>query len=94
MLIGVLQRVIRWMPLVLLIMLFMVDRDNNFHKIGYIGLLLTYTSILIIRILYARERWHDEFSVQNIANDPEIEKMSDYRDKLENIYDSDQETNK
>ena len=92
MLINVLQRIIRWMPLALLILLFMVDRDNAFHKFGYITLLLLYTSFLIMRILYAKERWHDEFNMPDVKNDAKIEKMSDYKEKLENNYDTDKVT--
>ena len=92
MLINVLQRIIRWMPLALLILLFMVDRDNAFHKFGYRTLLLLYTCFLIMRILYAKERWHDEFNMPDVKNDAKIEKMSDYKEKLENNYDTDKVT--
>ena len=55
------QQLIRWMPFILFILLLMVDRDNNFHVIGYIILLFSYTGILVLRILYAKEEWHNEF---------------------------------
>ena len=51
------QQLIRWMPLILFILLLMVDRDNNLHVIGYIILLLSYTGILVLRVLYAKEEW-------------------------------------
>ena len=92
MLTDFLQRLIRWMPLALLIMLFMVDRDNTFHKVGYIVLLLVYTGILIIRILHSRDRWYEEINMEGIRNDPEVQKMSDYNERLDDIQDSGQET--
>ena len=76
------QRLIRWMPLILLFLLFMVDRDKVVHQVGYIVLLLSYTAILILRILYAKEYWHREFSTDDIAKDSKVEKMSDYESKL------------
>ena len=76
------QRLIRWMPLILLFLLFMVDRDKLVHQVGYIVLLLSYTAILILRILYAKENWHREFSTDDIAKDSKVEKMSDYESKL------------
>ena len=76
------QRLIRWMPLILLFLLFMVDRDKVVHQVGYIALLLSYTAILILRILYAKENWHREFSTDNIAKDSKVKKMSDYASKL------------
>ena len=76
------QRLIRWMPLILLFLLFMVDRDKVVHQVGYIVLLLSYTAILILRILYAKKNWHREFSTDDIAKDSKVEKMSDYESKL------------
>ena len=76
------QRLIKWMPLILFILLLMVDRKNTFHVVGYITLLLSYTGILVLKILYAREEWHNEFN-DNIDQDHEqIDKMSDYQDQL------------
>lgn len=76
------QRLIRWMPLILFFLLFMVDRDKVVHQVGYIVLLLSYTAILILRILYAKENWHREFSTDDIAKDSKVKKMSDYESKL------------
>ena len=76
------QRLIRWTPLILLFLLFMVDRNKVVHQVGYIVLLLSYTAILILRILYAKENWHREFSTDDIAKDSKVEKMSDYESKL------------
>ena len=45
-----------------------------------------------MRILYAKERWHDEFNMPDVKNDAKIEKMSDYKEKLENNYDTDKVT--
>ena len=76
------QQLIRWMPLILFILLLMVDRDNNFHVIGYIILLFSYTGILVLRILYAKEEWHNEFNKSMDKDGQSIEKMSDYKDQL------------
>ncbi len=76
------QQLIRWMPLILFILLLMVDRDNNLHVIGYIILLLSYTGILVLRVLYAKEEWHNEFNKDMDENGKPIEKMSDYKDQL------------
>ena len=76
------QQLIRWMPFILFILLLMVDRDNNFHVIGYIILLFSYTGILVLRILYAKEEWHNEFNKSMDKDSQSIEKMSDYKDQL------------
>ena len=52
------------------------------HSNQYIVLLLSYTAILILRILYAKKNWHREFSTDDIAKDSKVEKMSDYESKL------------
>ena len=88
------QRLIRWMPLILLFLLFMVDRNKVVHQVGYIVLLLSYTAILILRILYAKENWHKEFSTDDIAKDSKVEKMSDYESKLIEDDNLVEETNK
>ena len=88
------QRLIRWMPLILLFLLFMVDRDKVVHQVGYIVLLLSYTAILILRILYAKENWHREFSTDDIAKDSKVKKMSDYESKLIEDDNLEEETHK
>jgi len=46
----IVQKLIRWMPLVLLFLFFMVDRENSFHVVGFISLLFIYATILIMRV--------------------------------------------
>ena len=70
------------MPLILFVLLLMVDRKNTFHVVGYITLLLSYTGILISKILYAKEEWHNEFNNNIDKGSDEIDKMSDYQDQL------------
>ena len=82
------------MPLILLFLLFMVDRNKVVHQIGYIVLLLSYTAILILRILYAKKNWHREFSTDDIAKDSKVEKMSDYESKLIEVDNLEEETHK
>ena len=76
--------IIRWMPLVLFIMLFVIDREKITHKISYITFLLMYTSILIARVYYAKKTWHDDFNSEKFEKDNSIKKMSDYQKKLDN----------
>jgi hypothetical protein len=71
------------MPLVLFFLLIMVDRENSFHVVGFISLLLIYAAILIMRILYAKERWHEEFDSGELGQNTSIQKMSDLKEKLE-----------
>ncbi|MCS5615894.1 MAG: hypothetical protein NZ771_08835 [Candidatus Marinimicrobia bacterium] len=79
----IVQKLIRWMPLVLLFLFFMVDRENSFHVVGFISLLFIYATILIMRVLYAKERWHEEFDSGELGQNASIQKMSDLREKLE-----------
>lgn len=76
------QRLIKWMPLILFVLLLMVDRKNTFHVVCYITLLLSYTGILVSKILYAKEEWHNEFNNNIDKGSDEIDKMSDYQDQL------------
>jgi len=79
----IVQKLIGWMPLVLFLLFIMVDRENLFHVVGFISLLFIYTAILIMRILYAKERWHEEFDSGELGQNASIQKMSDLREKLE-----------
>ena len=79
----IIQKLIGWMPLVLFFLLIMVDRENSFHVVGFISLLLSYATILIMRILYAKERWHEEFDSGELGQNISIQKMSELKEKLE-----------
>ena len=79
----IIQKLVSWMPLVLFFLLIMVDRENPFHVVGFISLLFIYTAILIMRILYAKERWHEEFNSGELGQNTSIQKMSDLKEKLE-----------
>ena len=81
--VKIVQKMIRWMPLVLLFLFFMVDRENSFHVVSFISLLFIYTAILIMRVLYAKERWHEEFNSGELGQNGSIQKMSDLKEKLE-----------
>ncbi len=76
------QRLIRWMPLILFVLLLMVDRDNVYQVGGYLILLFSYTGILILKILYAKEQWHKEFDGNALGRNSSIEKMSDFQKEL------------
>tara|TARA_Y100000748_G_C15487440_1_gene485298 strand:+ start:1867 stop:2145 length:279 start_codon:yes stop_codon:yes gene_type:complete len=86
MVVKILQKILRWMPIILLVLLFMVDRKNTMHKFGYIVLLISYSGILILRLLYAKKEWHREFNTDGLNNDGTVNKMSDYQDKLNSAY--------
>mgnify|MGYP003312701638 FL=1 len=55
------QKMIRWLPLFLLVFLFIIDRENLVHVVTYIFVLLSYTGVLVLKILYAKNNWHKEF---------------------------------
>ena len=66
MFLNILQKFIRWMPFILLVLLFTINRDNVFQKTSYIILLLAYTILLVLRILYAKEKWHEESKLNRV----------------------------
>ena len=77
------QKIIKFMPAILLFMLIFIDRDNTLQVIGFLFLLFLYTFILIARILYAKKVWHKEFNDKNYANDENIIKMQDLIEKFD-----------
>ena len=85
MFIDAVRKILKWMPLILLLMLLMIDRDNTFHKIGYIFLLISYSGVIVLKILHAKEEWHKEFDSDNLGRDQTIEKMGDYQGKLNDV---------
>ncbi len=76
------QKLIRWMPLFLLVFLFLIDRDNTLHTVIYIFFLLSYSAILILKILYAKEEWHRDFDTDSLSQNSSLEKMDDYQNQL------------
>lgn len=76
------NRVLKWMPVILFFLLLFVDRTNLFHVIGYITLLFSYTSIIILRVLYAKKQWHKEFNDDQLDKNSSIKNMSDFKSKL------------
>jgi len=80
-----LRGLIRWMPIILFILLLYIDRNNFIHVSGYILLLIIYTTILVLRILYAKEEWHRDPKTSKISKDKTIQKMTDFQSKLEEI---------
>ena len=80
------QKIFKWMPVVLFFLLIMVDRTNIFHVVGYILLLLSYTAILILRLLYAKKNWYKEYNKDgNVQNNQSIKKLDDLKDNLNEI---------
>ena len=80
---NVVQKIIRLMPIILLLMLVFIDRNNKVYVGAFLLLLLLYTVILVARILYARKVWHKEFNDKDYANDESIIKMQDLIEKFD-----------
>ena len=78
----ILQRLIKWMPVILFFLLLSLDRENFAHVSGYIILLLLYTVILVSKILYAKKEWHTDPRTSKISGDKNIQKIWK---KLENV---------
>ena len=80
------QKIFKWMPVVLFFLLIMVDRTNIFHVVGYILLIISYTAILILRLLYAKKDWHKEYNKDgNVQNNQSIKKLDDLKDNINEI---------
>ena len=80
---NVVQKIIRLMPIILLLMLVFIDRNNKVYVGAFLLLLFLYTIILVARILYARKVWHKEFNDKDYANDASIVKMQDLIEKFD-----------
>ena len=80
---NLVQKIIRLMPIILLLMLIFIDRNNKVYVGGFLLLLFLYTIILVVRILYARKVWHKEFNDKDYANDTSIIKMQDLIEKFD-----------
>ena len=80
---NVVQKIIRLMPIILLLMLVFIDRNNKVYVGAFLLLLFLYTIILVARILYARKVWHKEFNDKDYANDASIKKMQDLIEKFD-----------
>jgi len=71
------------MPIILLLMLVFIDRNNKVYVGAFLVLLFLYTIILVARILYAKKIWHKEFNDKDYANDASIIKMQDLIEKFD-----------
>ena len=80
---NVVQKIIRLMPIILLLMLVFIDRNNKVYVGAFLVLLFLYTIILVARILYAKKVWHKEFNDKDYANDESIIKMQDLIEKFD-----------
>lgn len=80
---NVVQKIIRLMPIILLLMLVFIDRNNKVYVGAFLVLLFLYTIILVARILYAKKVWHKEFNDKDYANDASIIKMQDLIEKFD-----------
>ena len=73
------------MPVILFILLLLLDRENLSHVISYIVLLLSYTIILVAKILHAKNEWHSDPKTSKISSDKKIQKMSDFLEKMDEL---------
>jgi len=71
------------MPIILLLMLVFIDRNNKVYVGAFLLLLFLYTIILVARILYAKKVWHKEFNDKDYAKDASIIKMQDLIEKFD-----------
>lgn len=76
------NKILKWMPIILFLLLIMVDRNKILHVVGYLMLLFSYTFIIIIRILYAKKEWHEEFNKDQLNQNSSIKNMSDFKKKI------------
>ena len=82
---SIFQRLIKWMPVILFVLLLLLDRENLSHVISYIVLLLSYTIILVAKILHAKNEWHSDPKTSKISGDKNIQKMSDFLEKMDKL---------
>ena len=71
------------MPVILFFLLLFLDRENLTHVAAYITLLLSYTFILVAKILHAKNEWHTDPRTSKISGDKNIKKMSDFLEKMD-----------
>ena len=71
------------MPIILILMLVFIDRNNKVYVGAFLVLLFLYTIILVARILYAKKVWHKEFNDKDYANDASSIKMQDLIEKFD-----------
>ena len=76
------QKIIRWLPLILLIFLFIIDLENIVHVATYIFVLLSYTGVLVLKILYAKDNWHKEFGNEKSGKDAALGNSRDLKIKM------------
>ena len=77
------QKAFRWMPVILFILLILLERDNMVHVFCYITLLLSYSGILILRLIHDKEEWHNVYNKdKNMGSDSSLEKLSDLKNNI------------
>jgi hypothetical protein len=53
------------------------------HVAGYIILILSYSGILILRLLHDKKEWHNVFNKEkNMGSDSSLEKLSDLKTNI------------
>ena len=83
----VFQKIFKWMPLILFILLIMLDRNNKIYVFGYIFLIFSYSGILILRLLYDKKEWHNQFNKQKqLGRNSSLEKLSDLKENLDDKF--------
>jgi len=81
---SIIQKMIKVMPLILLIMMAVMDRNNPFFVSLFLILLFGYTAILIARILEAKKKWYQENQdLAELGIDKSIDTMGDITKKID-----------
>ena len=52
------------------------------HVATYIFVLLSYTGVLVLKILYAKDNWHKEFGNEKSGKDAALGKSGDLKIKM------------
>ena len=52
------------------------------HVATYIFVLLSYTGILVLKILYAKDNWYKEFKNEKSGKDATLEKSGDLKIRM------------
>ncbi|MBT3299734.1 MAG: hypothetical protein HN657_03565 [Candidatus Marinimicrobia bacterium] len=79
----IIQKVIQVMPIILIVMMAMMDRENTLFVATFLVLLFVYSGVLIARVLEAKNKWYEENKdLADLGEDKTISTMGDMTNKL------------
>ncbi len=82
---SLIQKIIKLMPIILLVMMATIDRKNSLYVAFFLIILFGYSAILIARVLEAKKKWYQENSdLAGLGVDETIDTMGDITKKIEN----------